>query len=231
MAMPSEKRTRIAVAAFLLMVTNVFGQQAGVTKQAATAQKYIAGELAGVTVQVLPDPPKSSAMPQATVNGPTFDQTMQWMAETAPQNLTEGPMDHTGLVTSIVPGSTCSKTGLVFSQWWYNLIHKVQFDPKFAWITVDLGGINPASVISTGSKVEFGSYTSQYILVVNGASVKELINSNRKGRNLKSSLTNTFTIDEFSTPDYAQRFANALKHAVEVCGGVASDTKPPGQPF
>lgn len=206
----------------------------------SSAQQQTPGatELMGVTVQMLPDPPKSSATPPTNTTGPTFEQTIQWMTETAPQNSRGETSEDWGLAMYVVPGSTCSKTGFAFVS--YVAKSGKAIPPYTDWISIDLSGIDPASVIPTGSRVALGSATPHIIEIaehkvaltplIEGKSASDVIKAYRKGKPLKTVVVANYSLG-FGTPEYAQRFANALKHAVEVCGGTTASSIPTGQPF
>jgi hypothetical protein len=203
--------------------------------QTAAAQTPGESETVGVTIAMLPDPPKSAAEPPANITGPSFQQTLQWVSEAAPQNSSPETHDDWGTALYIVPGSTCSKTGFESV-----IYHKTKALPWGTdWIAVDLGGIDPTSVIATGSHVDFGSANPHIIHIadhggtvfnplVQGRSAASVIKAYRESKPFKSVLLNNYSF-KFGTPEYASRFANALKHAVEVCGGTSAP--PAGQPF
>lgn len=179
----------------------------------ALAQQSTPGEkqIAGVTAQMLPDPPQSAITPPQNVSGPTFDQTLQWMAETAPRNAFGGDWDYP-VTTYVLPGSTCSKLGFA--------IFGGKSGRGADWLAVNLGTVDPRGVFAFGDKVLFGGAVVQ----VTGANAEKII----KGKRSDS----TGVIDEltFGTPEYASRFASALRHAAEVCGGTAPPP-PAGQLF
>ncbi len=190
-------------------------------------------ETVGVTIAMLPDPPKSPDLPLAKISGPTFTQTLQWMAETAPQNSSPETHDDFAVATYIVLGSTCSKTGFEFV-----LLHnRKAFSWSTDWITVDLGGIDPGSIVPSGSGVTFGSAKPQIVQIADhhgphsdteGRSAADIIKAHVQGKTFKTVLVNNYLL-QFGTPEYAVRFANALKHAVQVCGGTSAT--PAGQLF
>jgi len=180
----------------------------------------------------VPDPPKSPAVPPAGVSGPTLDQTLQWMSETAPQNPISPMGENPGLVTYVVPGSTCSKTGFELVSY-----TGTKAIPSFTdWMVVNLGGIDPASVIATGDDVAFSS-SQAYTIALKmknrfsfGWSAASVIKAYRQGKTLKiKTVEHRNSSLGFGTPEYSFRFANALKHAVKMCGGKSAP--PTGQPF
>lgn len=96
--------------------------------------------IGGVTIAVLTEPPRFGDVPPGNISGPTVDQTLQWMAETAPQNSSPETSDDYRTAIFIVPGSTYSET--VFASVYYP---KTKFTSAAGWTSVDFGGSRSAT--------------------------------------------------------------------------------------
>jgi hypothetical protein len=149
-------------AAFSQALPLVVARQTAVSDQFAAASPPAAAAaptpglseaVGGVTSAMLPDPPKSGAVPPAGISDPIFDQTLQWMTETAPQNPDPETGERYAYPMFVVPASTCSKTGFVTVG--YHDGKEIRYD--VTWLPVDFGRLDPAMVIASGRRVSFGS--------------------------------------------------------------------------
>lgn len=235
---PATNLTEIALPPFATTgATSPANTSLGVSA-ATTALVPPPSETVGVTIAMLPDPPKSSAVPASNIRGSSVDRILHWMAETAPQNPSPETADDYGLTTYIVPGSTCAKTGFELVP--YRNEHPLARDTS--WITVDLGQIDPAAVTSSTStimihsrivhivnKVSFGSAATEMVTFADSEPPAAIIKANREGKTLKTTLVNTQEL-RFGSAQYASQFARPLAYAAELCGGRA-ETPSAGLPF